>query len=417
MATVDWAIKKKEQKQDGTWNVKIRVTHKGKVKYIATQHFVSKGQLTRSLDLKDPYILSLLDMKLSEYRREISGLGDRLDTMNVHDLAMWLMPEKKETFIDIIGFGRYYIEKLRKNGRDKSADNIRIVVNSLVDFFGTGEVNVMDINGKMLDRFDAYLRRDRALKRQGRGGGKVEIKRKGLGDAGVYGYMRDLRVLFNAARDHYNDEDTGTILIPHYPFKKYKVGTPPETAKRNLSIVDIKAIRDLDLPENRAKLARDLFMLSFYLCGMNAKDMYMQGAYRGGRVEYNRSKTKGKRKDRAFISIAMPPEAEPLAREYFGTLQKRYATPDGLNRALREGFKIIAALLPDLAGKLPTGLSMYYARHSFATIARNICGFSKDDVALAMNHRDLSNTVTDIYIAKDWSIVDRVQSAVVGLLK
>jgi hypothetical protein len=40
----------------------------------------------------------------------------------------------------------------------------------------------------------------------------------------------------------------------------------------------------------------------------------------------------------------------------------------------------------------------------------------KDDVALALNHIDQGNKVTDIYIEKDWSIVDEVQSNVLALL-
>jgi hypothetical protein len=41
---------------------------------------------------------------------------------------------------------------------------------------------------------------------------------------------------------------------------------------------------------------------------------------------------------------------------------------------------------------------------------------SKDDVGLALNHVDQGNKTTDIYIEKDWSIVDEVQSNVIALL-
>ena len=51
------------------------------------------------------------------------------------------------------------------------------------------------------------------------------------------------------------------------------------------------------------------------------------------------------------------------------------------------------------------------------TIARNDCRVSKDDVALALNHVDEGNRVTDIYIAKDWRIVDEVQDKVLKKLK
>ncbi|WP_242691513.1 hypothetical protein [Desertivirga arenae] len=56
-------------------------------------------------------------------------------------------------------------------------------------------------------------------------------------------------------------------------------------------------------------------------------------------------------------------------------------------------------------------------RHPFASLARNSCRLSKDDVALALNHVDEGHRTTDIYIAKDWKIVDEVQEKVVELLR
>lgn len=64
-----------------------------------------------------------------------------------------------------------------------------------------------------------------------------------------------------------------------------------------------------------------------------------------------------------------------------------------------------------------TGATIYWARHTFATVARNACRISKDDVALALNHVDDEHRTTDIYIEKDWSIVDELQIKVIGLLR
>lgn len=52
-----------------------------------------------------------------------------------------------------------------------------------------------------------------------------------------------------------------------------------------------------------------------------------------------------------------------------------------------------------------------------AKVARNACRMSKDDVALALNHIDEGHRTTDIYIAKDWCIVDEIQHKVVFLLR
>ena len=64
-----------------------------------------------------------------------------------------------------------------------------------------------------------------------------------------------------------------------------------------------------------------------------------------------------------------------------------------------------------------TDITFYWARHTFATIARNKCQMNKDDIAEALNHVDGDHKITDIYIEKDWSIVDKVQAAVMKFFK
>jgi integrase len=153
-------------------------------------------------------------------------------------------------------------------------------------------------------------------------------------------------------------------------------------------------------------------MLSFYLCGTNAVDFYnlRKKDIKHGRLEYNRAKTKGRRRDNAFISIKLIKEAKPLLEKYIELLPKRYKTYSGLDTALSEGMKELRKI---------TGIdeiTFYWARHTFANTARNACRMSKDDVALALNHIDEGHRTTDIYISKDWKIVDEVQEKVVGML-
>src|SRR5690606_23002512 len=104
----------------------------------------------------------------------------------------------------------------------------------------------------------------------------------------------------------YNEEDIGIFRIKHYPFKKYKVGTPPPRGKdRHNTIEEVLAIKGcVTKPGSRAELAQELYMLSFYLCGTNAVDFYKFGPQniKGDRLEYKRSKTTDRRKDEAFIS-------------------------------------------------------------------------------------------------------------------
>jgi len=322
------------------------------------------------------------------------------------------MNNKKE--IDFIEFCDDHIAQLINNDRVGTAANQTTVRNSLVDYFGREKVSILEITAVMLRSYERFLRSKRIIKRINQLKKEVITESEGVTDSGLYNYMRDLRTLFNAAREKYNDEDLGIIRIPHYPFNKYKIGSPPATKNRNISAKLLIKIRDCKTKKNsRAELAKDIFMLSFYLCGINAVDLYQisKANVKKGRLEYNRSKTEGRRKDNAFISIKIIEEAVPLLNKYIGKLHERYSSSKGFDGALSKGMKQLRKI---------TGISEithYWARHSFANCARNNCRFSKDDIALALNHVDNGHRTTDIYIAKDWKIVDEVQFKVVKLLK
>ena len=411
MATVCVKILPHHLKADGTYNVKIRITQKKVKRYIDTEHFVTQKQLTKKLTLKDPFIEQQLNILVIKYRQEISKLDEKLDFMDADQLRDHLIG--KDEAIDFIRFCDEHINRLKKEGRDGSASNQVTVRNSLVDYFQNEKVSVMVITSSMLTNYERFLRGEREQIRTNQLNKEVTLTKKGIGDAGLYNHMRDLRTLFNAARAKYNDEELGIVRIPHYPFKKYKIGSPPLTKKRNLeSGVILKLINTITEPDSRAELAKELFYLSFLLCGINAADLYHCGTdnVHRGRLEYNRAKTKGRRKDKAFISINIPEKAQALLNKYLGKLKERYCTANGLDTALSKGMK---ALCKE-AGL--SGITFYWARHSFASIARNDCRFSKDDIALALNHVDNGHSVTDIYIAKDWNIVDEVQDAVIAKL-
>jgi integrase len=217
----------------------------------------------------------------------------------------------------------------------------------------------------------------------------------GLTDNGVHCHFPDLRVLFNNIKNHYNDEDLGLVIVKHYPFKKYKVKRYKPRRKKKLTIAQVCSIRDLIVPRNtRIEQAKELFMLSFYLCGMNAVDLHKLEATENApkRVEYFRSKTTGRRTDEAFISIKLIKESKALYLKYAGLLTKRYGNYRSLNQAVAYGMRAIGKKLRI------SELEFYDARHAFADIARNKCRFSVDDIALALNHIDEENTLlTYIY--------------------
>jgi hypothetical protein len=131
------------------------------------------------------------------------------------------------------------------------------------------------INSSMLFAYEKWLRTDRTMTGINQQKKEVTTTEKGMKGGGLYAHMRDLRTLFNEAYKVYNNKDPGIIKIKHYPFEVYKVGAPPKTKKRNIAGEQFITIRNCKVtPDGRAELARDLFMLSFNMCGMNAVDFY-----------------------------------------------------------------------------------------------------------------------------------------------
>ncbi len=414
MATVSAKIFEHHEKNDGTFNIKYIVYHKGERRHIDSPHFVSKRQLTKDFEIKDKVVLRWLEETLDDYRILISSVGPRLDFFTCEELRDYLRDHNKE--IDIVQFADEHIKFLKseEQNREPYSRTFRKIKNSLIDYFGRAEISINEIHSNMLYGYERFLKTSRKQTRINQLGKPVTTIEKGLSRGGLHAHMRDLRTLFNEAKRTYNNDELGIFRIKHYPFTKYKVGAPPATRKRNFDVDQVLTIRDCKVPEgSRIELAKELFMLSFYLCGTNAVDFYhaSEANIVKGRFEYKRSKTQGRRRDEAFISIKIVGEAQPLLEKYLGKLNSRYGAYDYLDYALYKGMKGLRELtgIPEL--------TLYWARHTFGTLARNECRMSVDDIGEALNHVDNGHVTTDIYIAKDWTIVDDVQFQVIALIK
>ena len=428
MATFKICVFKNKKRQDGKYPVSIRVYWNKQISYITTEYKVTDKQINQArkkFELKDVFIINELNRRIANYEElKSKKLGNKIYLYTAKELANYFVKETAPSLansIDFIEFARGYIKKVNNQGRTSSANNMIRVVNAMIDFSnGREKVYVSEITSKFLQHFEEFLRSPRTMKRINQLGKSVTIKRPGVSDVTIFNYMTDIRVLFNAALNEFNDEDKGDIRIIHYPFRKYKLKPRPETAKRNLTLEQVQAIVKLSddkLKFDRGRLARDTFLLSFYFIGMNFTDLYYADRIVDGRLEYERKKTSGRRQDRAFISIKIQPEAFELVEKYQDKTGKRvfnfyqrYSTPHIFSSGVNKGLKQVAD-----ACKIPE-LTTYYARHTWATFARNKCGVSKDDVSLALNHVDSASRVTDTYIEKDWSIIDNANRAVLDYI-
>jgi integrase len=227
------------------------------------------------------------------------------------------------------------------------------------------------------------------------------------------------RSLFNKCRNHYNDDDSGQILISHYPFKKYVI--PKRQIKSKDHILSVSELQKLItyIPNiGSEKFAIDMFLLMFYLIGIEAKDLFYLKKPVHGRVSYNRFKTGREH------SIKLEPEAIEIINRYPGeklllNVSDRFKLHKTFVRAVNnhlsgETSHKIEGVFPKL--KIAKHPTTKWARHTWATIARNECKISKDDVALCLGHEDEDNQVTDMYIKYDYSIIDESNRKVIDYI-
>lgn len=416
MLTIKAEIKRSELKVDGTYNVKIRFTLDRKVKRLSTNLFVTQQDLTKSLKFKeDTSIKREIDRLVLYYREQCLKLQLDQNHYSLDEIIEFLNGEQeKQQTIDFIKFSREWIA----SATIKGAPNYTTAINALVRFVGKEELDINLITLDFLEQFKAFLigERDARTKKLMQQGKRVTSNRT------LSLYLVSIKKLFSEAKRKFNKKDKNLILIPNSPFEDFKIPKQEATRKRAIPADIIKKVWKLPYKEMkkgykstcRYNLAKDCFILSFCLMGINSADLYNATEMRGNTIIYNRTKTKARRLDGAKMMVDIPKIVQPLIDKYKDSTGKRlfnfyqyYGDEKTFNKAINSGLKEIGSILE------VDDLEYYAARHSWATIALNKVGIDKYIVHAALNHIDDSMKVTDIYIERDFVNENKANTKVV----
>ncbi|VXC99082.1 tyrosine-type recombinase/integrase [Sphingobacterium multivorum] len=410
MATITPIIQQNNSRKDGRWLVVFRLTHKRKSVYIKTSHLITESQLNKDRTIKQKFVITYLSEDINDLQRKISRLGLRAETYTASQLKDILTADGKE--IDFMLFLDECFAELQKTKRPNTVSTYRSTINHIKDYQGGRPLMSNEITSKYIKAFMEYVKTPHKIVRftGPEKTNRTEKTSNVVSGNSLYTVYFRFKKIFDMFKEKYNDDDLGIIRVPHNPFAKVPVPKMEATAKRSLKIEDIRKIRDYQ-PVNRSEMiGKNMFMIIFMMCGINAVDLKNNLYQSEGRLNYNRSKVEGRRKDRGFISVAIPKEAKPYV-DWYLSIKDNWSNSKNLILAINKGLKSIAKNIG-----IDEGISTYYARHSFATIARNDCKKHKEDVSIALNHTDRDTSTTDIYIAPDWSIIDEVQNAVISKL-
>lgn len=402
------------RKSDGTYNVKIRVTHNRQKRHIPTNIFVTAKELTRGLKVKDATIADQLKKEVERYQHIAATIPQvRAQVMTIDEVVEYINGYEKQhgAFrLDFIQFGEQVVQEMMDCGRVGTGRYYKSALVALKRYLQRDHLDISEVTVKLLEDFCNFIKNEPARPHR--------VK----GERAPSSYLGAVRILHNKAKERYNDEDAGIIRIPLSPFKRFKVPKPPITRKRSITVEQLQAImqvKDGNTVDSRITTARDLFLLSFGLIGMNNVDLYNAVDYDGERITYKRTKTRYRRADEALISIKVEPCVRPLVEKYLDptgervfNFHRRYASYQTMCTNINRGLKLIGAM----DSVKVDDLEFYAARHTWATLARNKAKVEKATIHEALNHVDEQMRVTDIYLAKDYSQQDEANRRVLELV-
>lgn len=399
MATVKFFLDKRRQKNDGTYPIKLNVSHNKRM-VIATQlsaletewngnEYSARARNYKPRNIVAREIINKAEMVILtlEQQGKLKSTTDKALKKLIED-AICSKAENQKTFL-------YYFDEFVSKKTNQGTKSIYTTTRNKIEEYDS-RCTFESMDKSWLENFESWMAKT------------MKVNAYAI-------HLRNIRAVFNYAID----EEYTTL----YPFRRFSI-KKEETRKRSLAVGQLATLRDYPCEEYQ-KRYRDFFMLMFYLIGINASDLFLakKNDVVNGRLEYKRNKT-GK-----LYSVKIEPEAQEIIDRYSGSEDNGYLLNvmddyanykdflhrmgvglkkiGELERVGRGGKKMIEPLFPDL--------SSYWSRHTWATIAAEL-DIPKEVIAHALGHSWANSTTTDIYIRFDTKKVDEANRKVIDFL-
>ena len=381
MASVKVTLDKRARKKDGTYPIKYTISHGGRTSQMPAYMSVSPDEWDsvkcKVVQRDDKYLLNarlgqgLADIGRAILQLRMEGRLKGRSAKDVRDMVLAILEPDSGKPVTFIDWYRSFAMR-HENNRTKAIYLATIV--QMERFDDKIEKRTFDeINRQWLEGFFAHMAET-----------SPSVNARNI-------HLRNIRASFNAAIDD--------GMTAAYPFRRFKIH-PVQTKKRNLKPNVLRTLFDMPLPEWQQKYV-DIFKLMFLLIGINPADLLTlpANADSSGRIEYNRKKT------HRLYSIKVEPEAKAVIDKYRGK-RNLLNVADGC-----KNYRSFALRMNKNLSEIMPGLTSYWARHSWATIAASL-DIPEDTIAAALGHSSAHST-TSIYIQRDRKKVDDANRKVI----
>ena len=409
-------LDKRAPRKDGSGSLKVAFSHKHTTVYSPLEIYLKPDewdpdnqQVVQRPDKKFQNVLirkRLAEMTLAlqriMLRDDVNGLSAR-DIMNMFVRGSDTVERPEDTDYIIPVYNEYITCCLKTS----TAASYRSSMRNLIEYEkDIDSLRFKDITVAWLRKYQQWL-----------------LKDKGMEVNGANVYLRNLRTIFNyALRNEFTKA--------RYPFRDIDMTT---TVPDKSEIKWEKFLEWVSMPmsDNR-EFYRDLFMLSFYLCGIRPIDLLSvkKDQVEDGRLIYWPEKLNGRTK----LSIKIEPEAWEIIHKYEGKEHLLRILDDrGDYRSFMQHWnKALKAIGEDVytptvctngktyqivkhVGLIPY-ITVYYARSCWASYAYNLLDIPMDTISQALGHKN-GLRVTNFYVKRSNEKVDRANRALIDRLK
>lgn len=294
------------------------------------------------------------------------------------------------------------IADMFKAGRAGNAMAYQDALNSLLKFTGDDRTKFEAITYKQLYKYNTHM------------------LSKGVKVNTVAAYLRSIRAIYNKAIK------AEVIDSKVYPFAKFTIETE-DTISRALTLQEMQQIVKLPIPPNTPMWHnRNYFLLSFCLIGINFADLFTleSGNVRDNRIAYRRNKTGriyniGLNKYTQDLLLKCSSAVSSRSANQYLLPQLRYAPGTEQERKdIKQLCKTCGKYMKLIAQAcgINKRITTYYARYTWANLAKKELGYSNDLIADALGHQ-YGNKVTGIYLDNYCSeTIDEANRAVIDLV-
>ena len=296
MVTIKLALLKGKRAKDGTYKIRIAIGHKSETHYITTRFSVnSPSQFSGGVVVGTPDAHAVnvkLRHLLNDYEQRLERVSDP-DQYSAKELRGLLKDMRSngtssaETFT---GVTEQYVKELRQDGRDSYADMLTFNLKRFKEYTG-GDMFLSQFSTQTVTDYERWMRR------------------QGMSQTTISMHLSMCRTIINRAIR------AQLVRYDVHPFTYWK-RPADEEREIDISVEDMRKIRDYTPTLKKHIVARDIFLLSYYLGGINMVDLLAVDFRNIKILEYVRHKSRNTKQSDKRISFTIQPEAQAIIDRY-----------------------------------------------------------------------------------------------------